>query len=67
MPRKVILTRTGVRSQVVTEAHHRAGYMRIGQFSKVWCSCGWKDELQGSYTAMQGAFETHRQGELVSS
>lgn len=67
MPRRVVLGKVGVRSQVVTDAHHRAGYMRIGQFSKVWCSCGWKDELQGTYTAMQKAFESHRQGELVSS
>ena len=67
MPRKVTISGGRVRSQIVTEAHHRAGYMRIGPRSKVWCSCGWKDELQGTYTEMQNAFETHKQGGAVSS
>ena len=67
MPRRLIVGKAGVRSQVVTDAHHRAGYMRIGKFSKVWCSCGWKDELESTYTEMQAAFERHKQGDLVTS
>jgi hypothetical protein len=67
MPRRVAITKAGVRSVVVTEAHHRAGYMRIGPRSKVWCSCGWKTALEGTYTAMMEAFESHKQGSLVDS
>lgn len=60
MPRQVTLTKTGVRSVVVTTAHHRAGYMRIGQYSKIFCSCGWKAELTSTYTGMMEAFEAHK-------
>lgn len=65
MPRRVTLSKSGVRSQVVTDDHHRNGYMRIGSYAKIWCSCGWKAEMDGPYSEMMAAWETHRQ--LVAS
>lgn len=61
MPRRVVLTKAGVRSQVVTDFHCRAGYMRIGPRSKVFCSCGWKADLEGAYTEMMAALNEHKQ------
>lgn len=61
MPRRVVLTEAGVRSQVVTDAHHRAGYMLCGKRSKVWCSCGWKAALEGGYDSMQAVIQEHKQ------
>lgn len=60
MTRQVMLTKTGMRSRVVTESHHRAGYVRIGTYSKVFCSCGWAAELDGVYTEMMAVFEAHK-------
>lgn len=64
VPRTVVLTRTGrLKKTVVTtpaNVHHRNGYCRIGQWSKVFCSCGWKDELEGTYTEMMAAFAAHK-------
>jgi len=61
MPRQVIIAGGRVRSQVVTDTHHRAGYMLCGKRSKVWCSCGWKAALEGGYDSMQRVIQAHKQ------
>lgn len=66
MPRKVIFTKTGPRSQIVTDAHHRAGYLKCGPKYKLWCSCGWKTEGEGHWSAMDQVMAEHK-GEPVYS